>query len=62
MRNLCCLLSSHPYQVLVSYGYDWIEAPEWYKQAWSKSKYRLAGDWLLKRNKVQIMLAPFYDF
>ena len=28
-------------QVLVSYGYEWVEAPEWYKQAWSKSKYRV---------------------
>ena len=25
-------------QVLVAYGYDWSEAPEWYKETWSKSK------------------------
>ena len=25
-------------QVLVAYGYDWNEAPEWYKETWSKSK------------------------
>ena len=34
-------LSFHRHQVLVSYGYEWVEAPEWYKQAWSKSKYRV---------------------
>ena len=26
-------------QVLVSYGYEWMEAPDWYKAAWSKSKF-----------------------
>ena len=28
-------------QILVAYGYEWSEAPEWYKQAWSKSKFFL---------------------
>jgi len=26
-------------EILVAYGYEWSEAPEWYKLAWSKSKF-----------------------
>ena len=25
--------------MLVSYGYEWMEAPDWYKAAWTNSEY-----------------------
>ena len=44
-KKVVCMLWIHnlDIQVLVAYGYDWNEAPEWYKETWSKSKKLMLG-------------------